>query len=169
MSMNRWLGTALAVGLVLAASACEPTDLPLPSDAEAQAYFQASSTVSVRVNGNVAEITVNQPLSQVRRGGTLWSKVGPYIYLFTEQTESLLRDYPGLAGARVITRTSRRDTKVAEAFLPRDALNELTWRRARNIAGTARRDGTARPSVLEDLVEWGQDHTEFEYNSEFVG
>ena len=47
----------MAVGLVLAASACEPTDLPLPSDAEAQAYFQASSTVSVRVNGNVAEIT----------------------------------------------------------------------------------------------------------------
>ena len=101
-------------------------------------------------------------------GGSLWAKVGPYIYLFSDETETLLRDYPGLSGVRVITRTGRNDAEVARAFLRRDSLNELTWRRARNIAGKARTEGTRRPVRLEDLVEWGQDHTDFEYNQEFV-
>ena len=73
-----------------------------------------------------------------------------------------------MSGARVITRT-RDDREVARAFLNRGALNELTWRRARNIAGKARTEGTRRPVLLEDLVKWGQDHTEFGYNKDFVG
>ena len=114
------------------------------------------------------EVPVDQPLRQVRRGGSLWAKVGPYIYLFTDETESLLREYPGVSGVRVITRTDRSNAEVARAFLHRDSLNELTWRRARNIAGKARMEGTRRPSLLEELVQWGQDHTEFGYNEEFV-
>ncbi len=157
----------LAMALVLAPLGCEEVNLAVPSDSEAGAVYN-SSAVSVRVSGNIVEVTVDQPLQQMRRGGSLWAKVGPYIYLFTNETETLLREYPGLSGVRVITRTGHNDTEVARAFLHRDQLNELTWRRARNIAGKARTEGTRRPVLLEELVKWGQDHTEFGYSQEFV-
>jgi len=32
----------------------------------------------------------------------------------------------------------------------------------------ARVGGTRRPVLLEALVEWGEDHTDFEYNTEFM-
>ena len=159
----------LAMSLILAPSACEEANLTLPSESEAGAHYANSSDLTVRVSGNVVELTVDQPLRQVRRGGSLWAKVGPYIYLFTDETESLLREYPGVSGVRVITRTGRSNAEVARAFLHRDSLNELTWRRARNIAGKARTEGTRRPVLLEELVQWGQDHTEFGYNEDFVG
>ena len=158
----------LAMSLILAPSACEEANFKLPSESEAGAHYANSSDLSVSLNGNVVEVTVEQPLRQVRRGGSLWAKVGPYIYLFTNETESLLRQYPGVSGVRVITRTGRSNTEVARAFLHRDSLNELTWRRARNIAGRARTQGTRRPVLLEELVEWGQDHTEFGYNQNFI-
>ena len=159
----------LAMSLILAPLACEETNLSLPSESEAGAHYANSSDLSVRVSGNIVELTVDQPLRQVRRGGSLWAKVGPYIYLFTDETESLLREYPGVSGVRVITRTGRGNAEVARAFLHRDSLNEITWRRARNIAGKARTEGTRRPVLLEDLVEWGQAHTDFGYSQEFVG
>ena len=162
------IGLALASFGLLGGAGCEEPNLTLPSEAEARTHYASSSDIGVRVNGNVLEVLVNQPFQQVRRGGTLWAKVGPYIYLFTAETESVLNTYPGLAGVRVITRTSRRDTEVARAFLLRDRLNDLTWKRAKNVAGRARLEGTRRPSYLEDLVEWGEDRTEFSYNSEFV-
>lgn len=160
---------ALAMSIILAPSACEEVDLSVPSESEAEAHYARSSDLTVRVSGNIVEVTVDQPLRQVRRGGSLWAKVGPYIYLFTDETESLLRAYPGLSGVRVITRTGSGKAEVARAFLHRDSLNELTWRRARNIAGKARTEGTQRPVLLEKLVQWGQDHTDFGYNEEFVG
>ena len=163
------VGLALVLIGLLGGAACEVSDLPVPSETQARAHYESSLGLRVRVSGNVVEIAVSQPLQQVRRGGTLWAKVGPYIYLFTEETESLLQAYPGLAAVRVVTQTSRRDTEVARALLRRDELNELTWKRAKNISGRARLEGTRRPSYLEDLVEWGEDHTEFQYSSEFVG
>ena len=166
---RRPIMNVLAISLILAPLACEEVNLALPSESEAGAHYANSSDLSVRLSGNVVEVTVDQPLRQVRRGGSLWAKVGPYIYLFTDETESLLREYPGVSGVRVITRTGRSNAEVARAFLHRDSLNELTWRRARNIAGKARTQGTRRPVLLEELVEWGQDHTEFGYNQEFVG
>ena len=155
------------MSLTLGLPGCEEINLALPTESEAAAHYANSSDLTVRVNGNVVELAVEQPIRQVRRGGSLWAKVGPYIYLFSDQTEALLREYPGVSGVRVITRTHD-DTEVARAFLHRDSLNELTWRRARNIAGKARMEGTRRPVLLEDLVQWGQDHTEFDYNKEFV-
>ncbi len=163
------VGLTVALIGVLGAATCEEPDLTLPSDSEARGFYGSSSDITVRLSGNVLEILVNQPLQQVRRGGALWAKVGPYIYLFSAETESVLNAYPGLAGVRVITRTSRRDTEVARVFLLRDRLNELTWKRAKNIAGKARLEGTQRPSYLEDLVEWGEDRTEFSYSTEFTG
>ena len=168
MSMNHIpIMYGLAMSLTLGLPGCEEINLALPTESEAAAHYAHSSDLTVRVNGNVVELAVQQPIQQVRRGGSLWAKVGPYIYLFSEQTEALLREYPGLSGVRVITHTHD-DTEVARAFLHRDSLNELTWRRARNIAGKARMEGTRRPVLLEDLVQWGQDHTEFDYNKEFV-
>ncbi len=170
MSMNhKPIIHLLAMSFILAPLGCEEVDLALPSDTEAGAHYASSSDLTVRVSGNVVELTVDQPIRQVRRGGSLWAKVGPYIYLFSSETETLLREYPGLSGVRVITRTGLNDVEVARAFLHRDSLNELTWRRARNIAGKARTQGTRRPVLLEDLVEWGQDHTEFGYSKEFIG
>ena len=157
----------LAMSLILGLPGCEEVNLALPTDSEAGAHYVTSSNLTVQVNGNVAELTVDQPVRQVRRGGSLWAKVGPYVYLFSDETETLLREYPGLSGVRVITRTHD-DTEVARAFLNRDSLSELTWRRAKNIAGKARVEGTRRPVLLEELVAWGEDHTDFEYNKEFI-
>ncbi len=159
----------LAMSLVLGSLGCEEIDLSLPSEAEIGERYASSSDLSVRLSGNVVELTVDQPIRQVRRGGSLWAKVGPYIYLFSNETETLLREYPGVSGVRVITRTGRNEAEVARAFLHRGSLNELTWRRARNIAGKARTEGTRRPVLLEELVEWGEDHTEFGYSKEFTG
>ncbi len=45
----------------------------------------------------------------------------------------------------------------------RDALSDIQWRRALNIAGRARVNGTQRVTLLQDLVRWGEDQAE-EYN-----
>ena len=158
----------LAMTLILGSVGCEEANLALPAESDVQAHYANASDLSASLNGNVVELTVLQPIRQVRRGGSLWAKVGPYIYLFSDETETLLRAYPGLSGVRVITRTGRNEVEVARAFLHRDSLNQLTWRRARNIAGRARIEGTRRPVLLEDLVNWGQEHTEFEYSQEFI-
>jgi hypothetical protein len=160
--------SALAMGFAVLPFGCEEADISLPSEAQVEAQYASTAGLSVRLSGNIVELIVDQPIRQVRRGGSLWAKVGPYIYLFTDETESLLREYPGVSGVRVITRTDFDKHEVARAFLHREALNELTWRRARNIAGRARTEGTRRPVLLEDLVEWGQEHTEYGYSEEFV-
>ncbi|MFH1764982.1 MAG: hypothetical protein ABIF09_12410, partial [Gemmatimonadota bacterium] len=145
---------------------CEEPDLSLPSPADVEKAYTYGGGLSVTMNGNVAEITIVQADRQLRRGGTLWAKVGPFILLFSKETEALFMDYPGLAGVRAVTVTPD-GAEVARALLARDALNGLTWRRALNIAGLARRDGTRRPTLLEDLVEWGEDHTQFDYSPRF--
>jgi len=173
MWMSIWMSSRLIIsafvmGFALTSMGCGEPDLSLPSEAQAEAHYANTAGLSVRLSGNVVELIVDQPIRQVRRGGSLWAKVGPYIYLFSDQTEALLRAYPGLSGVRVITRTGGNNAEDARAFLHRDSLNELTWRRASSIAGQARTEGTRRPSLLEELVEWGQDHTEFGYSKEFV-
>jgi len=155
---------ALFLGLL---AGCEERDLTVPSAAEVEEAFTYDGSLSVSISGNVAEVTVSQRDRDLRRGGSLWAKVGPYILLFSEESENLFRSFPGLAGIRVVTVDSR-GIEVARATLPRDALNDITWRRALNIAGLARRDGTRRPTLLEDLVRWGEDHTEYRYSDKFI-
>jgi hypothetical protein len=157
----------LAAGLLALTSGCEEQELTVPSAKQVEAAFSYDGSLSAEMNGNVAEVRVSQSDRDLRRGGTLWAKVGPYVVLFSEESERLFLEYPGLAGIRVITTTSG-GTEVARALLPRDGLNDLTWRRALNIAGLARRDGTRRPTLLEDLVRWGEDHTDFEYNPRYT-
>ena len=145
---------------------CEEPDLSVPSSAEVEGAYTYGGGLSATMNGNVAEVTIVQADRQIRRGGTLWVKVGPYVLLFSKETEGLFRDYPGLAGVRAVTVTPD-GAEVARALLARGTLNDLTWRRALNIAGVARRDGTRRPTLLEELVRWGEDHTEFSYNPRY--
>ncbi len=141
--------------------------LTLPTTAQVRSQYDYKGKMTVDMNGNVAEITVDQPVEQLRRGGTLWAKVGPYIFLFNSDTQKLFQDFPGLAGVRVITKLAG-GHEIARAMLPRDTLNDLTWKRALNVAGHARKEGTDHPERMADLVKWGEDHTQFEYNPRYV-
>ena len=157
--------TCVLAALVMAGCQ-EPAHLGLPSARDVEAYYESESVLEADVTGNVAVITVSQSPQDLRRGGALWAKVGPYVYLFTDETLQLFEDYPGLAAVRVITRVG--SSEVANALLARDELSDVLWRRALNIAGQARRDGTLRVTLLEDLVDWGEAHTQFEYNDRYT-
>lgn len=160
-------GVALMALTVLAACE-EPLDLPLPTTEEIESFYEYGGDLQAEVTGNVAVITVVQSSSQLRRGGILWAKVGPYIFLFTSETQTLLEAYPGLAGIRVETRV-RNGPVVASVLMARDAMTVVQWRRALNIAGRARRDGSTSLTLLENLVRWGEDHAnEFEYNPRYT-
>lgn len=159
-----WLMVAMAPAL----TACgkEPA-AALPDPTTVAAYYSYEGALEARLSGNVAEIVVTQPAAQLRRGGSLWARVGPYVFLFTEETWQLLEDHPGLAGVRVVTQVEG-GTEVARALLLRTELTGVQWRRALNIAGRARTEGSERPGLLEQLVRWGEDHTEFTYSPRFV-
>jgi hypothetical protein len=153
--------------VVVAAVGCEPKDRTIPTAEQVESYYETSSQLTVVLNGNVAEVTVQQPSDQLRRGGALWARVGPYIFLFSQATRDLLDEHEGLAGVRVIT-SGPAQAEVARALLRRDELNSVDWRRALSLAGRARVEGTQRVSLIEELVRWGEAHTTFEYNPAFV-
>lgn len=154
--------------LTFALAGCgERSDLVLPSSAEIEANYLYEGSLRADVRGNVAVLAVGQSARQLRRGGALWAKVGPYIFLFSEETQKLLNDYPGLAAVRVITMVG--ESEVANVLLGRDALSDIQWRRALNIAGRARVNGTRKVTLLQDLVRWGEDHVEeYEYNTRYT-
>lgn len=158
----------LALGLLGLVGCREKVELTLPTVQELEAAYLYEGDLSAAMSGNVAEITIVQPGRHLARGGVTWAKVGPYVILFSQETQDLFREHPGLAGVRAIT-VSSDGTEVARALLLRATLNEITWRRALNISGLARRDGTQRPTLLEDLVRFGEDHTEHEYNPKYLG
>jgi len=164
---RRFTAAVLALALVPAIAGCrEEVPQVVPTAEEVEALYSSTSRLSVEMNGNVAEVTVVQDAQQLRRGGSLWARVGPYIYLFSDATQDAFTQFGGLAAVRVIT-TAPGGSEVARATLLRGTLNELTWRRALNISGLARRDGTEQLTLLEDLIRWGEDHTEFEYNPRY--
>lgn len=160
----RNLATVAVAGLVATCAPKPSTDLPT-TEALAATYGE---TARVMLDGNVAEVQVTQSPEQLRRGGPIWAKAGPYIYLFTPQTQSLFTDYGGLGGIRVTTVDGRGEL-VARALLQRSTLNSATWPRAINVAGRARVDGTTRPQTMVDLAEYGQDHTSYEYSQQYAG
>lgn len=162
------LAAALLIALAVPACADDEgeTGEVLPSATRVEDTYDYRGELEAEIQGEVVEIRATQPAEQLRRGGSLWARVGPYILLFSEETRSLFEDFPGLEAVRVVTLTPEGD-EVARAYLPRNALTEVTWRRSLNIAGRARRSGTDRPTLLEDLVRWGEDHTDFRYAPEF--
>lgn len=169
-------GTIRAGVLVMVAAAMlagcdrllpQRADLELPDAATVESYYQRHGLdAEYRFSGNVLEVVVQQPAEQLRRGGALWARVGPYIYLLTPATRDLLEQYEGIAGVRAITMVG--DVEVARAMLVRDALNEITWRRALNVLGTALQQGTSRPSTMDALARFGEEITTFEYNPDYV-
>lgn len=142
---------------------------PAPPTAEdvAPLYDAHAGIRSVEMNGNVVELRVGQPFRQIERGGSLWARVGPYVYLFTPATREVFEIFPGVAAVRVITLLPDGD-EVARATLTRGRLSEVRWRRSLNILGVALRDGRESPRRLEQLTEWGEEHTDFRYNPEYV-
>jgi len=139
----------------------------LPTAAEADSVFAAHGIQGeVSLAGNVVELRVAQAPDQLRRGGALWARVGPYIYLFSPATTDLFEAYPGLAGVR--TRTHVEDQEVARALLLRDTMRAGEWVQANNVLAHALREGTTRPSTLEELVRWGERYASFVYNPQFV-
>ncbi|MDG2281884.1 MAG: hypothetical protein P8L45_02125 [Longimicrobiales bacterium] len=163
--MTGWRTTVVLIGLWLLVG-CTREELALPSEDAIVEAFQSERPLSGEVTGNVAVLYVEQSFQQLRRGGNLWAKVGPYIFLFSAEAQRLFDGYPGLVGIRVETRVG--DATVASAVLMRDELSDLQWRRSLNIAGLARGDGTNRMTLLEDLVRWGEDHTLYEYNERYT-
>lgn len=152
----------LAVPVACAA----PSDGTLPTAEQVLSYYQSDRTMDAEIVGNVAVLRVSQSAEQLRRGGSLWAKVGPYVFLFSEETRQLFTDFDGLAAVRVITTVG--DTEVANALLAHEELSDVLWARSLNIAGRARLEGTNRMTLLEDLVEWGEAHTDFTYNERFT-
>ena len=165
MMKARW-GGVVGVAVMMTSGCLQPRDLTLPTDDDVLAYYETERGMEAEVVGNVAVITVSQSPQQLRTGGALWAKVGPYVFLFSEETQQLFLDYSGLAAVRVITTVG--EAEVANALLTRDELSDVLWRRSLNISGLARRDGTKRMTLLEDLVDWGEDHTEFTYNERYT-
>lgn len=168
--MTRRLRYATLAALLLAAAGCDRADTPavLPGEEEIRtAYAESVGIDSAELSGNVAVVRIRQPDAQLRRGGSLWARVGPYIYLFSPSTQRLFESYPDLAAVRIVT-LGPGNEEVARALLRRDALSGIQWRRSLNLLGHALQEGTQRPSRLEDLVTWGERHTEYEYNEEFL-
>lgn len=139
-----------------------------PTVEEVATYYARHRGVdSVRMSGNVAVLHVEQPYDQLERGGSLWARVGPYVYLMTPSTRAAFTDHPGLAAVRVVTHLPGNE-EVARALLRRDALSNILWRRTLNILGHALQAGQENPRKLEELTEWSEQHTEFRYNPDYV-
>jgi hypothetical protein len=139
-----------------------------PAAQDVAPYYQAQGEVlSVELSGNVVELKVRQPYSQIQRGGSLWARVGPYVYLFTPATRQVFQDFPGVAAVRAVTVLPDGE-EVARALLRRDTLGEVRWRRSLNLLGHALQDGRENPRRLEQLTEWGESHTEYRYNPRYV-
>ena len=85
--------------------------------------------------------------------------------------ETLFQGLDDLPTSRIETASAAIRERITITTLTaefRDALSEVLWRRSLNIAGLARRDGSERVTLLQDLVRWGETHTEFEYNPRFT-
>lgn len=161
---------ALVLFLAAATAGCDllRRELSVPGAAEAASYYESQRAVeSVEVSGNVVELRVRQDPAQLRRGGSLWAKVGPYVYAFSPNTRDMLDAYPGIAAVRVTTFVDP-DTEVTRVMLHRDTMNDILWRRSLNILGHALQEGTRRPTRLQELVVWGERYTDVWYNPEFV-
>lgn len=141
---------------------------PPPAVEDVEPYYAHFAGVKgIRVRGNVVEVEVEQPYRQLERGGSLWARVGPFVYLMTPATRAVFEDLPGVGAVRVVTRLPDGD-EVARAMLRRGALSDVLWRRTLNILGNALQEGQRRPRQLEELTEWSEEHTEFRYNPEYV-
>jgi len=157
--------------LVLAVAAgCETADdsgLRTPSADEVAAYYRAAGDFTVEMSGNVAQVTAVIDQDAYLMGGELWARASPYIFLFSSATQTAMSEHPGLGGIRMIVRY-RDGSMVAQAMLDRTTMPAGRWPQALSVAARARSEGSERPGFMRDLVRWGEDHTHFEYNPEYI-
>jgi hypothetical protein len=165
------LPLSFLLGAATLLSACQVpgrSDVPPPPAAgELEGHWSYAGGVEVEITGNVARVSVVVDPAPFAGGGDLWAKGFAYLFLFSPGTKDALDAHPGLGGVRVVTLHPNGDV-MSEALLSRGTLNPYTWQRALSIAGQARRDATERPGRMRDLVQWGEDHTEFEYNPRYI-
>lgn len=170
-SKKGWVRLATILLLPMGAAACEVGHQEgsegLPSVEEMAPLFTFVGGRELEFSGNVLQVTATVDPETYRMGGTTWLRASPYIFLFSAGTQEALTEYPALGGVRVLTRTPD-GTLIASALLRQGVLTSVTWRRALSISGLARSEGSERPGRMRDLIRWGEDHTEFEYNSDLI-
>ena len=156
------LGTVLLDG-------CQAEAPPLvrPDASDVRGYYQYAGSLEVEMSGNVAQVTVGIDAEEYRMGGRVWAMASPYIFLFSPATQQAFQDYSGLGGVRIIV-VYEDGGVLAQALLERAVFNDVTWPRALNVAGYARSQGTQSPGYMRDLIRFGEEHTDFQYNREFI-
>ena len=154
------------VGFIVGCQA-EAPPLVRPDASDVRAYYEYGGGLEVEMSGNVAHVTVEIDREEYRMGGRVWAMASPYIFLFSPATRQAFRDFSGLGGVRVIVVYADGGV-LAQALLERAEFNELTWPRALNVAAYARTEGTQSPGYMRDLVRFGEEHTDFQYNREFI-
>ncbi|MEX2570158.1 MAG: hypothetical protein WD737_02565 [Gemmatimonadota bacterium] len=160
---QRWLGLGAAILLIATGGACsgsDSSDWELPDPEAATEWY--GEDVDARLDGNVLEIRGTMNPYHLARGGRIWARGGPYFYLFNVHVQQLLEDYPDLAAVRAVTVDSR-GSEVARATLVRSQLSEVRWNQALARASLAQREGSERPRLIEELIAFGEDHTEYSY------
>jgi hypothetical protein len=164
----RRLAAALGFALIPLVG-CESPEgsFPAPTADEVAAYYDYAGDLSVEMSGNVAQVTAVIDRDEYRMGGDVWAKASPYIFLFSPATRDAFAGLPGLGGVRVIVRYPD-GGMLAQALLEAGTLNSIGWERALSIAGWARSEGTERPGYMRDLIRWGEENTDFEYNPEYI-
>lgn len=145
----------------------EAPPLVRPDAADVARYYEYAGNLGVEMSGNVAHVTVEIDREEYRMGGRVWAMASPYIFLFSPATKRAFEDYTGLGGVRVIVEYEDGGI-LAQALLERAEFNEVTWTRALNVAGYARRQGTESPGYMRDLIRFGEEHTDFRYNREYI-
>jgi hypothetical protein len=139
----------------------------LPTVAQVQEFYaEHPSLTEVRISGNVVELRFQANRRNLRRGGSLWARAGLYVQLLSPATRDLLTAWEGIAAVRALSMTNGQE--IGRATLLRDELSEIEWQRTLNLLGHALRDGTERPSRLQELAEWGEQHTEYQYDPDYV-
>jgi hypothetical protein len=152
------LGMALLLGVV--GCAREARARVLPPTSEVTEWFGEGTTAEF--NGNLLAITGPMEPEHIRGGGQLWARSGPYFFLFNVHIRDLMVEYPDIAAVRATVVTADGDY-LASATLNRDRMNEFRWREALAQSSLAQRQGTENPRLIEQLVRFGQDNTEYDY------
>ena len=165
-TLSAW--AALLAVTVIGCDVDDEPSFPPPTAADVAAHYEYAGDLSVEISGNVAQITVRIDREAYRMGGEVWARGSPFIFLFSPATAAAFEEHPGLGGVRVIVRYEDDDTMLAQALLERGALTPGRWREALQVAAQARSEGTERPGYMRDLVRWGEDYTDFEYNPEYI-
>jgi hypothetical protein len=164
--MRRRTGVTLfrfiSLACVLFLPGCEePSEqLVLPDPGAVQSWFGEGT--EAEFEGNVLSITGAIEADYLRRGGRLWARSGPYFYLFNVHVQKLLLDYPDIAAVRATAVTESGEV-LSVATLQRTRLNEARWREALARASLAQTEGTENPRLVERLIQFGEDFTDFRY------